>query len=139
IPGAAAEADAPGFVVLTRGADIRRIPYWLHVERPKLGKPVRTLTKSGNYAGDSRKGRAAVSTYRYPEGVPATVLAGPEQVFAVKLKAAATNFGVRVTSGAKVIPHIVRDGDENRVTGDAGFPGGLNPYLGFGDGGTPVA
>ena len=33
----AKEGDAMGFVVLTRGTDARRIPYWLHVEIPKLG------------------------------------------------------------------------------------------------------
>ena len=36
VTSAAAEGDVAGFVVLTRGADVRRIPYWLHVERPKL-------------------------------------------------------------------------------------------------------
>ena len=28
----AAEGDATGFVVLTRGTDVRRVPYWFHVE-----------------------------------------------------------------------------------------------------------
>ena len=34
---AAADGDLSGFVRLTRGADVRRIPFWLHVSRPALG------------------------------------------------------------------------------------------------------
>jgi subtilisin family serine protease len=131
IPANAAEGDGTGFVVLTHGADTRRIAYWLHVERPTLGKPVRTLTKDGTYRGNTRKGAARVSTYRYPEGSGRTSLPGPEQVFAVRLKKATSNFGVRVVSqarGVKVTPRVVRDDDENRLTGAAGLPGDLNPY-----------
>ena len=109
--------------MLTRGADVRRIPYWLHVERPKLGKPTRTLTKAGNYSGDARKGRAAVSYYRYPEGVNPTPLNGPEQVFGLRIARPVSNFGVRVVSqgkGVRVTPRVVRDNDENRLTGYVG-------------------
>ena len=28
--------DGTGFVVLTRGSDVRRVPFWFHVEVPKL-------------------------------------------------------------------------------------------------------
>jgi hypothetical protein len=126
----ASEGDTAAFVVLTRGSDTRRIAYWLHVERPKLGRPVRTLTRNGNYGGDTRTGRANVSFYRYPEGVRPTPLAGPEQVFAVRVRRVA-NFGVRVVSraaGVKVEPRVVRGDDENRLTGYVGLPGDLNPY-----------
>jgi subtilisin family serine protease len=131
VAAGAAEGDGTGFVVLTRGSDVRRIPYWLHVERPKLGKPVRTLVKNGTYSGNTLKGRAAVSTYRYPEGPRAELLPGPEQVFAVRLKKAVANFGVRIVSlasGVKIAPRVVRGDDENRLTGYAGLPGDLNPY-----------
>ncbi len=131
VTSAAAEGDIAGFVVLTRGADVRRIPYWLHVERPKLGKPTRTLTKAGNYSGDARKGRAAVSYYRYPEGVNPTPLNGPEQVFGLRIARPVSNFGVRVVSqgkGVRVTPRVVRNNDENRLTGYVGLPGDLNPY-----------
>jgi subtilisin family serine protease len=131
VTSAEAEGDIAGFVVLTRGADVRRIPYWLHVERPKLGKPTRTLTRAGNYSGDARKGRAAVSYYRYPEGVNQTPLNGPEQVFGLRIARPVSNFGVRVVSqgkGVRVTPRVVRDNDENRLTGYVGLPGDLNPY-----------
>ena len=58
-------------------------------------------------------------------------LPGPEQVFAVHLRKPVANFGVRVVSQARnveVTPRVVRDGDENRLTGYPGLPGDLNPY-----------
>jgi subtilisin family serine protease len=131
IAAGTAEDDGTGFIVLMRGTDVRRIPYWLHVERPKLGKPVQTLVKNGTYRGNALKGRAAVSTYRYPDRPGSERLAGPEQVFAVRLKKAVGNFGVRIVSqapGVKIVPRVVRENDENRLTGYAGLPGDLNPY-----------
>ena len=41
---------------------------------------------------------------------------------------AIANFGVAVVSG-RVVPHVVFDGDENRLVGYAGLPQALNPYL----------
>ena len=32
------EGDATGFVVLTRGADVRRIPFWFRVETPQRSR-----------------------------------------------------------------------------------------------------
>src|SRR5262249_5108708 len=101
-----------------------------HVERPKLGKPVVTLTKNGVYSGNTAKGRAAVSAYRYPELVNPPPLAGPEQVFAVRLTKAPANFGVRVLSdekGGNVTPRVVRDGGENRPRGVRRPAGGPRP------------
>jgi hypothetical protein len=131
VDASAPEGDGTGFVVLTRGSDVRRIAYWLHVERPRLGKPVATLKKNGTYSGNTATGRAAVTAYRYPELVNPAPLAGPEQVFAVRLTGAPANFGVRVVSqarGVKVTPRVVRDDDENRLTGYVGLPGDLDPY-----------
>jgi subtilisin family serine protease len=131
IPAGAAEGDGTGFVTLTHGSDVRRIGYWLHVERPKLGKPIATLTKNGIYSGNTAKGRASVSSYRYPELINPAPLSGPEQVFAVRLAKAPANFGVRVVSeanGVHVTPRVVRGDDENRLTGYVGLPGDLDPY-----------
>jgi hypothetical protein len=131
IAAGAAEENGTGFIVLTRGTDVRRIPYWLRVELPKLGKPTRTLVKNGTYSGNTLKGRAAVTTYRYPEPPDVGPLTGPEQVFAVHLKKAVANFGVRIVSqaaGVKIVPRVVRDNDENRLVGYTGLPGDLNPY-----------
>jgi subtilisin family serine protease len=134
-PGAV-EADATGFVVLQRGADRRRIPYWLRVEQPRLGRPSGLLARTGNYAGDTRGKPARVTSYRYPDdprgvGVP-NDLPGPEQVFRVRLRRPAANFGVVVTStgpGVTVSPRVVAAGDENRLLGDPALPLAINPYL----------
>jgi hypothetical protein len=131
IAAGAAEGDGTGLIVLRHGADVRQIPYWLHVEVPRLAKATKVLTKTGTYAGNNRKGKANVSSYRYPEGVRGVGLPGPEQVFAVHLRRPVANFGARVVSQARnvdVTPRVVRDGDENRLTGYPGLPGDLNPY-----------
>ncbi len=134
---AAPSAELTGFVVLTRGADRRRVPYWLRVSVPALAtEPATTLTKPGTYKATTRGGRSLVSRYRYPESPTglgfATNLAGPERVFRLKLARPVANFGVVITSrakGVRVEPRIVRDGDENRLTGYAALPFNLNPYL----------
>jgi subtilisin family serine protease len=124
-------AEHTGFVVLTRGTDTRRIPYWFLVDRPLLGAPAATLTKPGAYKGDTSRGAAHVSVYRYPDdpagiGITAAV-SGPEQVFRVRIARPVANFGVAVTSGG-VSPRIVFAGDENRLAGYTALPVDLNPY-----------
>ena len=134
---AGTEGEVTGFVVLTRGADRRRIPFWGRVTRPLLGAERSTpLTRPGLHAGNNRNHPAKVSRYRYPEtptggGISAT-LAGPEQVFSVRLTKAAANFGVAITShahGVRVEPRIVAGGDENRLEGETAIPLNYNPYL----------
>jgi subtilisin family serine protease len=127
----AKEGDGTGWIALHNGSNVRQIPYWLHVEIPRLGKPTQTLRKTGTYSGNNKHGLSKVTRYRYPEGVGGAPLAGPEQVFAVHLAEPAANFGVRLISegpNVKVSPRVVRDDDENRLTGYVGVPGDLNPY-----------
>jgi hypothetical protein len=134
----AQQRDVTGFVVLTNGADTRRIPFWLRVAAPRLaGERHIALSRPGTYRGDTRRGVARVSSYRYPEppvaGLPIPVrLDGPEQVFRVRIPAGVANFGVAVVSqapGASVQPRVVAAGDENRLVGYTAFPLDLNPYL----------
>jgi subtilisin family serine protease len=145
VPAAAAERETTGFVVLTRGSVTRRIPYWFRVTAPALaGERHRTLRKPGIYRGNTRAGVARVKTYRYPESGPdvAQTLAGPEQVFRVRLSRPVANFGVVVLSRARgvgVQPRVVVAGNENRLTGYAGLPVDLNPYRGAFDRLVPVA
>jgi hypothetical protein len=133
-----------GFVVLTRGSDARRIPYWLHVEIPKLGleKHV-TLRGPGTYGGNTAGKKSLVSTYRYPEGGLAcncktgvqTDLSGPEQVFRIRISKPVANFGAAVLShatGVRVSPRVVVAGDENRLLGNTALPVNLNPYQDYG-------
>jgi subtilisin family serine protease len=134
---AAVDEELTGFVVLTRGAERRRIAYWLRIEQPKLGsEPHRTLTKPGAYKGSTAGKPSLVSTYRYPENpAPVSVetnLSGPEQVFRFRLSRPAANLGVVITGrrrGVAVTPRIVRAGDENRLIGYTALPIVVNPYL----------
>ena len=136
----AQERDLAGFVVLTRGTDVRRLPYWGRVESPKLSRErVVKLGRPGVYSADARRGQSLVSEYRYPErapdpGVP-TELRGPELVYRIELTRPAANFGAVVVShapGVTVEPRVVFAGDENRLVGYTGLPGNLNPYQSFG-------
>jgi len=133
----APEGELSGFVVLTRGGERRRIPYWLRVSEPALRRATwQPLTRQGLHRGSTRGGSTLVSRYRYPESPDrlgfATDLSGPERVFRVRLNRPMPNFGVVVLStapGVRVEPRIVRVGDENRLTGYAALPFNLNPYL----------
>jgi hypothetical protein len=138
----AAEADLTGFVVLQRASVTRRIPFWLRVTRVKLGPPARVLTKQGRYEGNTRTGRARVSSYRYPDDPSgfglSNSLPGPEQVFRVRVRGKVANVGVRITRlprGVNVTPRLVYAGDENRLAGIPAFPVDINPYRGnlYGD------
>jgi subtilisin family serine protease len=132
----AAEGEVSGFVVLQRGTDRRRIPYWFRVERPALGRPSATLLRTGTYSGNTRGKPSRVRSYRYPddpkgEGI-SNDLRGPEQVFRVRLAKPAANFGVVVVSeatGVAVTPRVVAGDDENRLQGDPALPININPYL----------
>jgi subtilisin family serine protease len=128
--------DGTGFVVLTRGSDVRRIPFWFHVEVPQLGlDPHQTLRRPGVYQGDTAGQASRVSSYRYPEGPVApgvpTRLGGPEEVFRFTLRKRVANFGVVIlgrSPGVRVSPRLVGGSDENRVVGYTGIPASLNPY-----------
>jgi subtilisin family serine protease len=137
----AADGEATGFVVLTRGVDVRRVPFWFRVSSPKLARePHAVLPGPGIYHGNTHGKPALVSTYRYPETsfVVATVpldLSGPEQVFRFVAKGKLANFGAVVTghaAGVRVSPRLVVAGDENRLVGVTALPGNLNPYQNFG-------
>jgi hypothetical protein len=88
------------------------------------------------HAGTTRGASARVRTYRYPanvavDGVTGT-LAGPEQVYRVRLRRPAANFGVAIVwkaKGVRVEPRIARAGDEDRLLGQTALPINLNPYL----------
>lgn len=136
---AAAAGNGTGYVVLTRGADVRRVAFWFHVEIPRLGlDPHRILRGPGLYHGNTAGKASRVASYRYPQrglapGVP-TRLGGPEQVFRFTLRRPVANFGavvVRKARGVRVSPRLVAGNDENRVVGYTGIPARLNPYVGF--------
>ena len=127
----AAEAEVTGFLVLELGSAMRRIPYWFRVDNPRLGtEPHGTLRATGTYAGQTRGKPSLVGSYRYPDSPPgANATTGPEQVFRFTLRRPVANFGVFVSGGTRVVPRVVRAGDENRLTGIPGLPLVINPYL----------
>jgi subtilisin family serine protease len=139
--GAPAE-EVSGHLVLSRGSERRRIPYWLGGGAPQLaGVKTTPLRRPGLYTATTRGGTARVTSYRFPAkptgfGFSAE-LPGPERVYRFTLPRAAANFGVAVVSnanGVRVEPRVVHAGDERRLTGYAALPFNLNPYLRtFGD------
>ncbi len=137
VPRRMDEQDASGFIVLTRGGDSRRVPFWFRVERPRLPldrHPV--LRRPGEYHANTGLGRARVTSYRYPDVPPGSVsfpvrLPGKELVYRVRLRRPVANFGVAITSlarGTRVEPRIVRGDDENHLAGYAALPFDENPY-----------
>jgi hypothetical protein len=120
--------DVTGFVVLSRGSDTRRIPFWVDVSHPLLGtEPDRPLTSPGLHTGTTAGGQRKVSRYRYPTEGDGTY-PGPETVYRVTITRPVANFGVAVTAG-RVLPHVVFAGDENHLVGYAGLPEAINPYF----------
>jgi hypothetical protein len=125
--GAATAGDSSGFVVLTRGTDVRRIPFWFETSAPKLaGEPKKDLAKPGTYSGTTVGGKSLVSTYRYPTGGDRRY-AGPERVYRVHIPGSAANAGVAVVSG-NAFPHVVFAGSEDSLAGYTALPLDLNPY-----------
>jgi subtilisin family serine protease len=138
----APDTEVAGYVVLTRGAERRRLPYWFRTGAPALaGTKTTPLRRAGTYSSTTRGGSSRITAYRYPERPSghgfAVRLPGPERVYRITLGRPAVNFGVVVTSrakGVRVEPRIVLAGDERRLTGYAALPFNLNPYLRtFGD------
>jgi subtilisin family serine protease len=131
------QGEASGFLVLTRGSERRRIPYWLRVASPAITRqPHRLLRRGGTYAANTRGRPALVDSYRYPD-VPTgararRLLRGPEQVFRIDVARPLANFGVRIVSrapGVRVEPRILHAGNENRLAGYTALPLNFNPYF----------
>jgi hypothetical protein len=133
----AVDAEHSGYVVLTRGAERRRIAYWYRTGTPALaGAKPAPLRRTGIHTSNTKGGSTRVRAYSYPQRPTglgfAAELPGPERIFRVTLARPTANFGVVVTRrgrGVRVEPRIVRAGDERRLTGYAALPFNLNPYL----------
>jgi len=121
-----AEGDVTGFVVLTRGTDVRRIPFWLDVAAPKLSRErAVALVRPGIVRGTTVGAPSLVSSYRYPTG--GATYPGPERVYRITVNGSPANFGAVVLRG-HVTPLVTEAGDENRLTGYPGLPVDINPY-----------
>jgi subtilisin family serine protease len=137
VPRSAAARDYSGYVTLARAGQTVHVPFWYHVERPQLPRDRHlALSRPGVYRGDTSRGAARVTTYRYPDIPAGTVgfpvqLPGREIVYRVHIRRRFANFGVAIVSrarGVAVEPRIVRSGDENRLAGLTALPYDANPY-----------
>ncbi|HEY2778629.1 MAG TPA: S8 family serine peptidase [Gaiellaceae bacterium] len=124
--GAATTGDESGYVVLTRGADVRRIPFWFLTTAPKLAREKVVALTPGTRSGTTAGGSSLVSHYRYPSGGDDSY-PGPERVYRIKVPAGAANAGVAVIAG-NVYPHITLNGSEDRLAGYTAMPLDFNPY-----------
>ena len=119
--------DGTGFVVLTHGTDVRRIPFWFGISAPKLAAEHKiSIGPAGTYRGTTAGAPSRITRYRYPTAGDVDY-PGPERVYRVTSTAKVANFGVVVTSG-HAVPHITFDGSEDRLAGYVGLPLDLNPY-----------
>jgi hypothetical protein len=129
--------DVTGFVVLTRGTDVRRIPFWFVVAPPALAGTRPFLLHPGVVHATTAGGASRISSYRYPTGGDVTY-PGPERAYRVRVNGRAANFGA-VTLAGRAVPHVVFDSDGNRLVGYVGVPTDLNPYRSLFGRGVPVA
>ena len=61
--------DDIGFLILSRGTDVRRIPFWFLTSAPKLASERSLpLVRPGLHTGTTAGGQSLVSAYRYPTG-----------------------------------------------------------------------
>ncbi|MCS7006605.1 MAG: S8 family serine peptidase, partial [Gaiellaceae bacterium] len=137
VPAGAREGDVSGYIVLRAASEARRIPFWGRVTVPQLRRHEALVLARPATVRATTVGRPAyVTRYRYPDdprplGVTSR-LRGPELVYRFRLRRPVANFGVVITErarGAIVEPRVVANLDENRLTGYAGLPLHMNPYL----------
>ena len=133
----AATGDNGGFITLTQGSDVRRVPYYFAVERPGAEiTPVVPLKKL--QTGDTRTGKSNISEYRFPTspfGPPPTYTGAPmdesggEKLYSFHISQPVANAGaaiVGVSAGALVEPWLLGSRDENDVQGYPGTPVNAN-------------
>ena len=133
----AAVGDNYGFITLTNGAAVRRVPYYFAVERPGAAiGPVLPLRKFQQ--GTTRDGTSNIDQYRFPTspfGPPPTYTGpqmsepGAEKLYYVHVNQPVANVGVAVvasTPGSLVEPWFLGSRNENDVQGYTGTPVNAN-------------
>ena len=132
----AVAGDNYGFIVLRRGGDVRRIPYYFAVIRPGLeSKPASPLRAFE--LGDTIEGTSHANEYRFPSwpfgpppdyAGPGTNEQGAEDLFTTLIDEPIYNFGAAVWLSASglVDPWLLGSANENDVQGYAGTPVNVN-------------
>jgi len=136
----ATPGEQMGFVVLTKGSVVRRVPYYFAVTKPALESVPATELKSLQ-TGDTVAGQSRVSQYRWPAAAfgpppsysgPTTNEPGSEHLYTLLLSEPAINFGVSVlvqSDNSVIDPWMLGSPDENDVQGDAGTPVNVNSLM----------
>jgi subtilisin family serine protease len=134
VPAGASEGDVAGFLVLTDGTRVRRVPFWGRVERPALDPRMpRQMHRLGIFTGNTRDGHSRITAYRYPDNPSGSALPvhwnGPEQLWSFSLTGPAINAGVTIENsrGTRVLPILLNQPDENDVAGPEGLPLDVGP------------
>jgi subtilisin family serine protease len=129
--------DDTGFVVLTRGSDRVRVPYYFTVSDPQIGRAPRDTIKV-DQLGDTSKGTNYVSQYRFPTepfGPPPNYTGQPfnedgaEQVYTVRVSEHVANAGTAIIASAPdalVEPWFLGSLNEDDVQGYPGTPVNVN-------------
>jgi minor extracellular serine protease Vpr len=129
--------DDYGFVVLQRGTDRIRIPYYFTVVHPRIGSAPRTEIKR-TQIGNTTAGTDFVDLYRfpaYPFGPPANYTGpgmhedGAEHVYTVHVNGHVANAGAAVVAAgtnALVEPWFLGSLNEDDVQGYPGTPVNVN-------------
>jgi minor extracellular serine protease Vpr len=141
----ATAGDNYGFVVLRRGEETRKLPYYFAVTRPGLeSKPSQPLRDFQE--GDTSSGVSHANTYRFPSwpfGPPPDYVGGApmnedgaEDLYTFLLDEPVVNFGAAVWLNSERAfnhPWLLGSPDENDVQGQFGIPVNVNNYtFGYG-------
>ena len=131
----AAAGDDYGFIVLRRGEQTRRIPYFFNVQRPQLPQ-YRPDQLRALQVGTTAQGQSRVGSYVWPNepfGAPKDFFGPPqhedgaEHVYFVNLNDAVANVGASVILSMGVVdPFFLGSLNENDVQGYAGLPTDVN-------------
>jgi hypothetical protein len=129
--------DDYGFIVLTRGTDQVRIPYYFTVSQPQLvHAPVSRLERTLD--GSTAKGADLVDVYRFPAFPfgpppdytgPGMIENGAEHVYPVHISSHVANAGAAVIAegqNALVEPWLLGSLNEDDVQGYPGTPVNVN-------------
>ena len=129
--------DNYGFIVLQRGADRVRVPYYFSVELPQIGRAPIVPVKR-DQVGSTREGTNFVNVYRFPAdpfGPPADYTGpgmhedGAEHVYSVHVNGHDANIGAAVVAsglGSLVEPWFLGSLNEDDVQGYPGTPLNVN-------------
>ncbi len=143
--GAHVNADAApgeqfGFIVLTRGSDVRRIPYFLLVSRSGL-ESAKAVELKPFQIGSTVQGTSRANVYKYPStpfGAASNFVGptmnedGAEKLYVTHLNKKAANIGVSVTAesaGSLIDPWFLGSPNEDDVLGYMGTPVNVNAYM----------